>query len=280
MSNKKNIHNLRSIRFTSLFFLVSIVTFGQNNTYSALYEYKDSFDTNLESVLIVKGDESVFKILDEREAGVKYDENGEFLHIVTNDAISTIMYSNPTDCYVRIPWPELSGGATYKYDQNLMNWELTGNSKKIKNYNCQEALLNFHGREYLVWFTPEIPISKGPFNLDGLPGLIVEVQEKKGNFSLNLISLKKEINDEMIKKIKDFFIYTKVKEYPDYEKFMKKYVLELKIKKAQAIAEMQKQQGGTISFSFSMGQYHWVRKIIDIPDGLIKELGKIDFYEE
>lgn len=273
MLNKKSIH---------LFLFLTALSFSlyAQDTYSALYEYTDSYDTKLESVLIIDKDESFFKILDERDSGIKYDENGEFLHYVTNDDISTIMYSDLENCFVRIPYPALKGGSTYSYKQNQLNWELTGRTKQVKDYQCQEALLNFHGRKYRVWFTPEISIHKGPLNLNGLPGLIIEMKELTGKTSFKLINIKKGGDDKLTGMIKDHFTYLKVEEYSDYEKGMKQYILELKIRKAKTIAEMLQRDGGTVSFSFSLGQYHWVRKIIDIPEGLIEELEKIDFYEE
>lgn len=273
MLNKKSIH---------LFLFLTALTFSfyAQDTYSALYEYTDSYDVKLESILIVDKEESFFKVLDERDSGIKYDENGEFLHYVINDDISTITYSNSHNSFVHIPFPLVTIGSTYKYEKPNWNWKLTGNSKKIGNYSCQEAMLDFHGRKYQAWFTPEIPINKGPLNLNGLPGLIVEIKESTGKISFKLINIKKAGNDKLKGIIKDHFTYLDVKEYSEYEKFMKQYILDLKIKKAQTVAKMLKEQGGTVSFSFSLGEYHWVRKIVDIPNGLIEELGKIDFYEE
>lgn len=128
---------------TSVFtILSSCYIFSQSTEYSVLYEYTDSYDVKLEGILIVDADESFFKILDERDAGIKYDENGEFMHYVTNDDISTIMHTNTQKCFVRIPWPALKGGSRYSYVQKELNWELTGNTKEIKKYVCQVLLLN------------------------------------------------------------------------------------------------------------------------------------------
>ena len=41
---------------------------------------------------------------------------------------------------------------------------------------------NFGGRKWIAWFTQDIPISKVPINLEGLPGLILKIEDDKHNF--------------------------------------------------------------------------------------------------
>ncbi len=57
---------------------------------------------------------------------------------------------------------------------DTINWVLTGEQKKIKEYHCLGAKTKYEGREYEVWFTPDIPVPFGPYRLRGLPGLILE----------------------------------------------------------------------------------------------------------
>ncbi len=61
-----------------------------------------------------------------------------------------------------------------------ISWSLMGETKKIGNFECQKAKAHFRGRNYYVWFTTEIPLSTGPWKLNGLSGLILEVQEENG----------------------------------------------------------------------------------------------------
>ena len=58
--------------------LASQYAITQDSNYSILYNYKDSFGVELESLLLVNGDESYFSIIDERDSGMQYDEEGKF----------------------------------------------------------------------------------------------------------------------------------------------------------------------------------------------------------
>ncbi len=70
-----------------------------------------------------------------------------------------------------------------------IKWKITNESKIINNFTCKKATGNFRGRTYNVWFTEEIPISKGPWKLGGLPGLIVEVKDELNEVEFKLASI-------------------------------------------------------------------------------------------
>jgi len=59
-------------------------------------------------------------------------------------------------------------------------WKLTNKQSKIKNYLCMQAVLEQDEEQITAWFTPEIPVSAGPGEYSGLPGLILAV-ELNGN---------------------------------------------------------------------------------------------------
>lgn len=58
-------------------------------------------------------------------------------------------------------------------------WEITQESKTIGNYLCYKAI-NINSKNTkmkpIAWFTPLIPISFGPKEYSGLPGLILEIE--------------------------------------------------------------------------------------------------------
>lgn len=70
------------------------------------------------------------------------------------------------------------------------HWEIHSMDKKVfGNYECIRATGLFGQRKYEVWFTPDIPISTGPYKLGGLPGLIMEAQTLDGLVKFSFLSL-------------------------------------------------------------------------------------------
>ena len=55
-------------------------------------------------------------------------------------------------------------------------WKITPNKKKILDYICSAAKLDTDSRTITAWFTSEIPVSFGPDNYHGLPGLILGIE--------------------------------------------------------------------------------------------------------
>ncbi|MDE5809668.1 MAG: GLPGLI family protein [Muribaculaceae bacterium] len=65
----------------------------------------------------------------------------------------------------------------YTEDLETPEWTITDSVKTIIGYECFKAITDFRGRRWIAWFTPEIPISDGPWKLHGLPGLILEAYD-------------------------------------------------------------------------------------------------------
>jgi GLPGLI family protein len=59
-------------------------------------------------------------------------------------------------------------------------WKMTGNQKMILNYPCMEAFNEKDSIKTTAWFTPAIPVSAGPGNYSGLPGLVLAVDTNNG----------------------------------------------------------------------------------------------------
>lgn len=54
-----------------------------------------------------------------------------------------------------------------------IEWEITEEKKKLFGFNCVKAVSKDKRLLITVWFTNEIPVSGGPVNYFGLPGLVV-----------------------------------------------------------------------------------------------------------
>lgn len=67
-----------------------------------------------------------------------------------------------------------------------LNWQITGEDRMIHGYRCFRACVRYNGRDWTVWFTPDIPVGCGPWKLGGLPGLIMEAQDAKGHYGFSV----------------------------------------------------------------------------------------------
>jgi GLPGLI family protein len=82
--------------------------------------------------------------------------------------------------YARMPW----NVPNYYYFESIpvQDWALIEDTLSIAGYLCQKATCRFRGRNYTAWFTPDIPISNGPWKFGGLPGLILKVYDTDREF--------------------------------------------------------------------------------------------------
>lgn len=79
-----------------------------------------------------------------------------------------------------------AGTEQYVVEEPIESIEWTLAEDSIKNmlgYDCIMATTDYHGRKWIAWFTPEIPVQSGPWKLAGLPGLILEADADNGVYS-------------------------------------------------------------------------------------------------
>lgn len=70
------------------------------------------------------------------------------------------------------------------------SWEISDSTKNILGYECVRATTAYHGRQWTVWFSPEIPVPTGPWKLGGLPGLILEASTDDGKYSFTATGIR------------------------------------------------------------------------------------------
>ena len=70
---------------------------------------------------------------------------------------------------------------------DMINWKLSDDYKTVDQYKLQKATTEFGGREWIVWFCNEIPLTEGPYKFNGLPGLIFEAEDTSGVFKYTLL---------------------------------------------------------------------------------------------
>jgi GLPGLI family protein len=102
----------------------------------------------------------------------------------------------------------LQGNFVYEEALPVFDWTITNEKQVILSYNCHKATTTFRGRNYVAWFTADIPINSGPWKFGGLPGLILKLSDTKNNFVYECEGLEQLKIKEPIKYYK--VEYTKV----------------------------------------------------------------------
>jgi len=99
-------------------------------------------------------------------------------------------------------------------NENKMQWELVQNSDTVLlGYNCLKAKTRFAGRNYEAWYSPEIPVSNGPYKFSGLPGLIVFISDAQNQHRFKLEGISKADAGKPIVFIRKDYIDVSAKEY-------------------------------------------------------------------
>lgn len=60
-----------------------------------------------------------------------------------------------------------------------IDWTISNDTATFGGLHCQKATGHFKGRDYIVWFCPDLPVHTGPWKLNGLPGVIVDAHDTK-----------------------------------------------------------------------------------------------------
>lgn len=81
----------------------------------------------------------------------------------------------------------------YTYSQKIddLNWQLSQDTLRVCGYLCRKATTSLYGRDWIAWYAEEIPSSVGPWKLSGLPGLILQAQDKDQIHSFTAISIRR-----------------------------------------------------------------------------------------
>ena len=99
-------------------------------------------------------------------------------------------------------------------DDRKIVWKILPDQLKIGEFNAQKATTEFAGRQWVAWFTSELPFQDGPYKFHGLPGLIVKLEDRTKTHQFELIGVSKftpnpEKTSEFIGKNKEIEINQK-----------------------------------------------------------------------
>ena len=192
-----------------LFTLIGTLAIAQNKRF--IYEYKFISDsTNVEDV------KTEMMFLDTTKDGSKYYSYTVFnadsamkvnlekqLAATGSINITSDMRKGEVRYSVTKTYPDYKiflhrrlGMDKYKISEDRkINWKISSEKEKIGEWNAQKAEADFAGRHWVAWFSTEIPIQDGPYKFQGLPGLIVKIEDKKGSHKLELKGIKNITGD-------------------------------------------------------------------------------------
>jgi GLPGLI family protein len=164
--------------------------------------------------------ESMYKEEQELDAPKGPSANsGVMVMVMGGDGSSDILYKNISQN--RMAHKTELMGKVFLIKDNLeaYDWKLTGEAKNIGNYSCYKAVYEkeeediqidmidgevkeekvARKRTLVAWYTPDVPVSNGPSNYGGLPGLILEVNDGDQTIVCSEIIL----NPKEVKEIKE-----------------------------------------------------------------------------
>ncbi len=163
--------------------------------------------------------ESMYEEEQELDAPKVPSSNGGVMVMSFGGGGSDVLYKNISEN--RMANKKELLGKVFLIKDNLVayDWKLTGETKNIGNYTCYKAVYEIEEEEIQInmidsevkeekvikkrttvaWYTPDVPISNGPRDYGGLPGLILEVNDG----DLTIVCSEIVLNPKDIKEIKE-----------------------------------------------------------------------------
>lgn len=130
------------------------------------------------------------------------------------DSLATEQIRRGADSYSNVsgnPWPleiirpirgekadlkyRLSISAFFVYSDSVpsLEWNYSDEeTDSIIGYDCRKANVEFAGRNYTAWYTPEIPLPFGPYKFGGLPGLILKLEDAERQFVWEAVGFERD----------------------------------------------------------------------------------------
>lgn len=177
--------------FTFLLSFFSILSYSQKRNITLTYDIQLLFTKEIffQGILNSDGKRAVFECIPKSDLNTNFSKN---LIITDNSMTYELVKDFKQNSLVIME------------DHPVILWEITDDSQIISGFECFKATASFAGRNYIAWFTNEIPIFHGVFRLHGLPGAIIKLVDDTQEISviLNKIQERNEINyDNEINKI-------------------------------------------------------------------------------
>ncbi len=82
----------------------------------------------------------------------------------------------------------------YRYEEPVpqFDWKYEDETREVMGYECRKATTRWRGRDWTAWYS-EIPVSAGPWKFNGLPGLILRLEDSKGEHMFEAVDSKDHV---------------------------------------------------------------------------------------
>lgn len=189
------------------FLLITPFGFAQTNL-SVHYEFKvnenllglfsefNNIENEIETLelqLFINKDKSLFfnaNETKENEMAAVFARANTHLYYDLNSKLFS--YNNPQRFY-------LKENEYLIQDNQLVVWEITNEQKQIMDYTAVKAISKTD-KKTIAWFVPELPFAFGPHKFNNLPGLIVELQNQQGYYTMKKITFDDSVEIDLPKK--------------------------------------------------------------------------------
>lgn len=190
-------------------FLFSFLVYCQDDVFKVDYQFRQ-FGKDKPSVLYFNESSSLF-IYDNTDEKSKIEQvtQSEFkIDSKNTDIEGRRYYLNKTND--KLISREFFFNDPYIIEEVIprIKWELQDEMKKIGEYECKKAVGFFRGRTYTAWYSTEVPVVFGPWKLSGLPGLIFECKDDRGDIHFLISKIQKLPNTKKIIRAPDNGIET------------------------------------------------------------------------
>lgn len=225
--------------FKIVLLIISLNTHSQNKDFTIKIQYAEtvSYNTsiinNYESTLYTDGEYAIYKKNyknTETKSNVLEGEGEIIMKSVENKFLQEIYTNSKGQELVENFYESKFLKKTFSVFEELpkMQWQFLKETMKIKNFICKQAKTTFRGRTYFAWYYEKIATKSGPWKFNGLPGLIMSVEDISGIYKWKIKSINypyKDVNFDIKKTYQNRIDYTKIT-FKDFDSKLVKMIKE------------------------------------------------------
>ncbi len=116
---------------------------------------------------------------------------------ITYDSIGNMVYLNKKLQTLSVREHMSSEYIVTEEKAPVINWKIINEIRMIKGYACKKATTHFRGRDYIAWFTADIPIVAAPWKFVGLPGLVLDIEDTRHQVKIYFEKIEYPVTDKV-----------------------------------------------------------------------------------